>query len=939
MIEFIIITFGLILIGILWKTGLGTYISNLVGVQGERAEKWLNDEEGHWANMTERLPYREFDPESNTVETKEGWVWMGIEMSPIPTDGYSRADWWRTGKALNSIIVEMPDECRIQIIHKIGDSIELGEKAFDRISKNSPDDIMSIVAKARCYHLKQEQKIGKIKTNRIFVFIGAQAKTFSQAVPVKGIASPKEWVDMEREAFDSLYEDVKISCEQFVRGVRELGASTRLLSSQEIKDLVFMKLNPNHPLGTAPVRYVPPPQNGSEENMFDGLLGDLQDEGLLDNERPVVLDTGSPVHIYEESFPVSPREELVQTPIRIKRNIFAFENTPLMVISLKNLPTRTFAGLPEKLTRSQEIDFPIEIGTHLEIANTTKKIREFENEYGNVMKYLSFFFSASEREKKVQLESICKVLSNGEEKVGPIGFSVSFTASNITELKRRERLILSVLRTMENLEGYAEWTHPMDQFVATLPCGIATDRRSRIGLTRDFVGISPITGAPMGVAPDEAIDVFQTASGGLFFVNPGSKHFNSGTSLFIGGKRSGKSGGLNRQRTAFRMEGRRGVTIDFSGSATRVCAALNGTYVDITRARGLGLFSIKPEPGEFLEDDDKNEYGFSVVKLAEVQKRLEILCLESNETELPKRLLAYLRRGVERTYARLEGRTPTIDNFITTFENALEDDRELGKELAARLSIYREEGSLGHLLNDSKGELIPTDLPYIVFDFAGAIDDPRLMLVGAMAVDHYTKRLLRASRQVKKWIDVDEFSVISQDYRLCKMIEIIIRTDSKHNCICSIASQDAADFYPATSLTNDPRRAIRASAEIFWIFTTPKPDVTAEVLGLPEGVKRLLYRLDRSGGETHRDCAYIYPGGIAHLRLRNGALDRRLLLGAGRERATLEEALEEATKASGGVPTTLARALAMDGLSGALKKGREKVQINNEKSVANIIAV
>lgn len=937
MIELLILISCLIIIAIMWKTGLGSYISDLVGVQSSRAEKWLRDDEGYWANMTERLPYREFDAFSNCVETKEGWLWMGIEMSSIPSDGFSREDWWRTGKTLNTLCVGLPDESRIQIIHKIGDSIELGEEAFARLGADSTDEVMRIVAKARSLHLKQEQQAGRIKTHRILVFIGAQAKSFSQSVPIKGIVNPKEWVDLEEEAFQSLYEDVQISCEHFIRGVRGLGASTRMLSANEIKDFAFVKLNPKHPLQSAPNRAIKEENQIGSENRFEGFLDELAGEGFLDSEVRVETDNGSPIHIYDDHFPVSPREELIQTSIRIKSNIFAFEDHPMMVVSLKNLPTRTYAGLPEKITRSAEIDFPVEITSSLEISNTTKKIREFESEYSNVLKYLEHFFSATEREKKVQLESICKVLSNGEEKTGNIGFSVSFSASTITELKRRERLVLSVLRTMENLEGYAEWTHPLDQFLATLPCGMGTDRRTRIGLTRDFIGISPLTGAPMGVSPDEAIDVFQTSSGGLFFTNPGSKMYNSGTSLFIGAKRSGKSGALNRQRTAFRMEGRRGVSIDFGGSASRVCAALDGTYQDITKARGLGLFSIKLEKGERFERDEMNEYGFPLTKLAEVQKRLEIMCLEAGEMELPKRLLAFLRRGVERTYARLEGRTPSINHFITTFENALDDDRELGKELAARLSIYREEGSLGHLLNDTDDDLISTDLPYIVFDFAGALDDPRLMLVGAMAVDHFTKRLLRSDRKIKKWIDIDEFSVISNDYRLCRMIEIIIRTDSKSNCICSIASQDAADFYPTSNLTDDPRRAIRANAEIFWIFTTPKPDVTADVLNLPKGVERLLHRLDRAGGETHRDCAYIYPGGIAHLRLRNGALDRRLLLGAGRERATLDEALAEASLVSGGIPPRLTRALAMDGLSGALKGSKGKSESKN--SVAELIGV
>ena len=908
---------------ILWKTGLGTYVTNFLGINAERAEKWLKDEEGYWVNLPEKLPFREFDQTTNTVETENGWLWAAVEMSAIPTDGYSRRDWWSAGVSLNRIFAGLPDHSQIQIHHKIGDETEYAEQVFRRNAAEAPDEEARIIALCRGKHLMEERGAGRVRTRKIRVYLGLRAQTLEQKLNPLAAINPTQWVDLEKEAFEGLYEDLKLGVEDFVRGVAALGAHTRLLTAQEIKNNVFAAINPAHPLAAAPNRSNAKKTKVNARRGLASLADELEAEGLLDKTTQETETLGSPVFDLSARFSPSPREEVCSSRLRIKSDLLALNDTPLMIISLKMLPVRTFAGLMERLTRAEEIDFPFEVISNMEISDTQKKIREYETEYGNTLTYLTSFFSASEREKKKQLESVCEHLSKGEEKTGRIGLAVCFSGSNVKQIRKRQRLIMSLLRSLENLEGYAEWTHPLDQFIATLPCGAGRDRRRRDGLTRDMVGISPLTGPPTGVSPDDAIDVFQAADGGLVYVNPGSQQFNSGTSVFIGAKRSGKSAMLNRQRTTFRIRGRRGVSIDFGGSASRVCAALGGYYVDITKAKGLGLFSIKPEPGERYGRDELNENGFPKTKLAEVQNRLEILCLEAKETELPKRLLAYLYQGAENTYARLEGRTPRIDDFITTFQNALDDDKELGKELAARLSIYRSSGSFGHLLNDSEGNQLSTELPYVVFDFAGAISDPRLMLVGTMAVDHYTKRLLRTDRKIAKFIDVDEFSVISDDYRLCKMIEIIVRTDSKSNCICSIASQDAADFYPATSLTNDPRRAIRASTEIFWIFNTPKPDVTADVLGLSAGVKSLLYKLDRAGGESHRDCAYIYPGGVAHLRLRNGALDRRLLLGAGRERATLEDALADASAVSKGVPPRLARALAMDGLSGALKSVKE----------------
>lgn len=53
---------------------------------------------------------------------------------------------------------------------------------------------------------------------------------------------------------------------------------------------------------------------------------------------------------------------------------------------------------------------------------------------------------------------------------------------------------------------------------------------------------------------------------------------------------------------------------------------------------------------------------------------------------------------------------------------------------------------------------IPVDNPCIVFDFRGAIDDERLMLIATMAVNNFINRYLRVNskfRAVEKEIQKD----------------------------------------------------------------------------------------------------------------------------------------------------------------------------------------
>jgi type IV secretory pathway VirB4 component len=586
---------------------------------------------------------------------------------------------------------------------------------------------------------------------------------------------------------------------------------------------------------------------------------------------------------------------------------------PVTTVSLQKLPVKTFAGLMETLTRQAGLNFPYEIATSFQIGeqvNWDEKLERMQNRI-RISLMSTLHPNQVEEIKQGELYDLRQQIRKGEEKIGMLGFSVTFGGPTPDELKRRRDLILVAMRAMEGLEGVSERHMPLDMFLAGLPCTPHTDFRRKPCMTRDAVGLSPLTGASSGVSEDEAIEVLQRADGGLFFWHPRSRHFNSGMSLYCGTSGSGKSGALNRQRTALMAAGWRGVTLDFGGSSYRVCQAVGGNYIDITDARrtcGLGLFAIRPLPEEEYEPEELTDEGLPLDRLAEVENMIEVLCLDPTkpyETALAPALSSLLRKMVRKTYTELVDETPTINHFIRTLRRALKEDREKGDELASRLEIFAAHGSLGRFLND-RSEPISVNSPYTVFDFRAAANDPRLMLVASMAVRNFVSRLLKTSRNVPKFIDVDEFNVISRYPLICLSIDEAIRTARKLNALCSVASQDPSDF------DTEAARGIRSNCEVRWLFAMPKPQLAGQLFELPPGVVRLISSLESQANSDYRDAVLVYPGGgCVHLRLRNGALDRRLLLGAGREVASLEEALADV---EGPVDTRLGRALRADGL-------------------------
>src|SRR5262249_25025652 len=145
-------------------------------------------------------------------------------------------------------------------------------------------------------------------------------------------------------------------------------------------------------------------------------------------------------------------------------------------------------------------------------------------------------------------------------------------------------------------------------------------------LSHNAIGLSPLTGSAVGCHPAEAQDVFQKADGGLFFFNHHSAAFNSGISMMVRTAGSGTRATLNRKRVTLAAHGYLGVTVDYGGSASRVCELLNGRKIavaDPNRVGGLGLFDIKVQPGENYTKSELTPEGLPRDRLAFVCALLE----------------------------------------------------------------------------------------------------------------------------------------------------------------------------------------------------------------------------------------------------------------------------------------------------------------------------
>lgn len=931
-----------------WRTGFTEKIFDRLGLGVKNGSRWLTSEEGAWADLLEHIPYRDFI--DDVVETFGGWIWAGIEVMPIATDGFDGDDWTGMGEFLNRVLAGMPDKTWIQTVTKIDYNSGFADDIYFELSDNCPFDGLAEVMRARARHLHRSAEQGIVNNSRTYVFIACQSNVRKQQIPFASLFSSTPFIELERKEFMALREKVIRARDSFTAAYVAAKGSARPLNAREIYDLAYNKLNPERaetippPAYDASLHEIPKVEFLEEDDYEDvqindggrkvavaggdqlsRLLTDLMDDAILD--EPLTLPSevkAAPKpkpkrRVYdgrERLFADSPRSILCCTPIRVREDHFLVGDRLTMVVSLQRLPVQVFSGLAERLTRHPEIDFPLEVSTSFEVGEYQAWDEKLERMQKRIQISISRAKLGANKDEEIkgeEIDSIRTQLRVHEVKVGEIGFNVTISAPNVDELRRRRDLVMIAMRSMEGMEGVVERHAPLGQFLATLPCGPHSDFRRKPCLTQDAVAMMTLTGGPKGINPQEAIEVFERADGGIFYWNPKPRAFKSGMSLFCGSPGSGKSGALNRQRTALIAQGRRGITIDYGASSYRVCKAVGGTWIDITdvtSTRGLGLFAIKPQPGEEFEPEELNKDGIPYERLSELGDIVESLCLDPGnprETHLEPKLNTFLRLKIEQMYSEACGETPTLDMLVQVLRNSLHEEYGKADELASRMEIYNNDGMLRRFLND-QSEPLSVNTAYTVFDFSRAVGNDRLMLVASMAVESFIKRFMRVDRRIKKFFDVDEFKEVSSYPLICRTIERSFRTARKASAICSVASQDPEDFAGDDKGISN----IRTKCEVKWLFDMPNLNVAEEVFELRPGVIQALKFVQGNISEEFRDCVLTYPGGVAHLRLRFGPMDRRLLLGAGEyEGATIEEALADV---EGPVDELLLEALTTDAL-------------------------
>ncbi|MDQ3650317.1 MAG: conjugal transfer protein TraC [Acidobacteriota bacterium] len=357
-----------------WKTGFADSLAGWLGSRAERVGAWVTSEDGTWASLPEQLPYRDFY--ADVIETRDGWLWTGLELRPVSTEGFSGRDWNLAGARLNRVIAGLPDHTWVQVITLISDRADDACAVFERLATLSPDSVMQTLARSRADHLRREAASGRVRDSRTLAFIGRKPPPSILRVPFRGVWSSRPFIELERAEFLQLRDDVLRARDTFAAALKAAGGASRPVSARVAFDLAYARLNPERAAFHAAPDYVPPHVTGvcSADSMFDmPRQGTCRSASLFESfpsaaqiSLPNVSDFAARAMIpaieqsalREELFAENPRETLCFTDVEVKEDYFLLGSLPCTTVSLQRLPKKVFAGLMEVLTRSAGLDFP-----------------------------------------------------------------------------------------------------------------------------------------------------------------------------------------------------------------------------------------------------------------------------------------------------------------------------------------------------------------------------------------------------------------------------------------------------------------------------------------------------------------------------------------------------------------------------------------------------
>lgn len=536
-------------------------------------------------------------------------------------------------------------------------------------------------------------------------------------------------------------------------------------------------------------------------------------------------------HKTEDAYdPDDVRSSLVYSGVGVDLDSFTLGANYYKVISLKALPSHTFATMSQALT---DLPFNSHLAFSIHCPNQSKEVAALQ-----MQRRVAFAMVSGKTEGVSDLDSQAKLedledllfemISKGE-KVFHLSVQVILKAKTQWELEDMTSNTLLAIQKMSGAEGMCETVSAFDIFseIAVPNCR-SKDRKKKIK-TSNLANMLPLYGLWRG--HQEPRVLLRSRKGNLIYFDPFSQELTNANQIVSGGSGSGKSFLTNLVLMQVLKENPKVFVVDIGGSYKKICSNLEGQYIP------LGLNEdIKLNPFDLAE----NETAPSNQKIKFLLALVEKVVKEDDRSGLNKYERTEIENAILKVYEKIE--KPRLTNLR---EILLEHSDGSIKKLGSILSSWCGNTPYGKFLDVESN--IEIEKKFICLDLKGLEPYPDLQSACLLIITDLVSREIEKNKTEMKFVVFDECWQLLEDEKGegAALVGNLFRTCRKYYASCIAISQNVDDFAKSAAAN-----AIMSNSSIKWVLRQKGADQQRlkETLQLNDNEMELLNSLHQKKG-------------------------------------------------------------------------------------------
>lgn len=688
--------------------------------------------------------------EDDVIIYTDGSIGFGLELSPIDVscaDNYQANDLHENlCKFLNSL----PSGIDIQFIQEITEGNERVISENEKLCKKSQSDLIRELNLTKVANLRELDSYGLLPVHKLKLLV---RKPLTKSILTKKsiFSSDHLFPEIsERNLFVEIKTLKKLK-EEIKGQLNGLKLNAHDLTSEKIVSEVYDQWNPTRSF-----------------------------------KNKIKLDSYDPNDI---------RTSVTFTDAILGETGFSLGNTHHKVISLKVLPSQTFATMASVL---RSLSFDSKLFLSIRVPDQQKEIESLQTQRRMAFSMVygkQTGVSDLESEAKFQdLEELVSQLVSSGEKVFHFGLNVLLKAGSQDELDDQVSQTLMLFRELEGAEGLEETIASFDIFKDfSFPNARVKERTRRIK-TSNLADLLPIYGPWEGHR--EAKVLLRSRMGSVFKFNPFSNELTNPNQIISGSSGSGKSFLTNLLLIQMLKENPQIFIVDIGGSYKKVCDNLSGQYVPLGVDSGISINPFDLAPNELAPSNEKIKFLLALI---------ESMTKEETDSGLKKLERSEIEQAILWVYETYE--TPRLshlkDLLLKHSENSL-------KNIGKILKSWCGNTPYGRFLDNDTNVDIHKDT--VCFDLKGLELYPDLQSSCLLMISDLVVRKSQFDKSRMKYLVFDECWSLLQGEG-ANFIGSIFRTCRKYFMSCIAISQNIDDFAKSSASS-----AILTNSSIKWIL-------------------------------------------------------------------------------------------------------------------------